>query len=796
MSTELIRLPVVVIKVADDDGSHYAGDAFSDETIRALIEDTNAIYEPDVGIRLILQKISTLNNTRINRVADWSMECPDAEATIPHPDPAFAGYRLSPSQHAAYSYAAKHYPDKIVIYVRRRTAVRVPVDAGYPKPLDGNWPGLPAAFKQGIDAALLRQDNGKIYLFKGSEYVRFSAVGAGVDPGYPKPIADHWPGLPASFQQGIDAALWRGSNGCVYLFKGSEYVRFTNVGAGVDPGYPKPIADHWPGLPPAFRQGIDAALYSKPTGQIYFFKNDEYVRFSSVSAGVDPGYPQAIRDNWRGLPETFEQGIQAALWRESNGCTYLFKGSEYVRYSKACDIVDEGGGGFSHKDMNFVALSPWAATGTLGVMVYAGGPAPAQAPHVFLAHELGHYFDLTHPMPNHWPQNQDEATQQLDDYCRQHYAKPEDVPENIADLVWNLDQLTDTPGDPGSTLYLQTLYGVSDPTAAANPCIGAGEFTVHSEYCGRDFTVKPARDNVMSYTAQCPYLPGNTTGQTRARITPQQRAVIHASLKTWRKNLQQLPVGHDRYNAVWIKSNEDRPVIWAWKRADFDRLKKEYDAKGFRLDELNAFVLPGGEVRYNAVWIKSNEERPAVWAWKRADFDKLYTEYYGKGYRPVSLNAFMLPDGIERFNAIWIKSNEDRPAVWSWKRADFDKLYTEYHDKGFRLIDLNTFVYPGGEERYNAVWIKSDEDRPAVWAWKRADFDKLYTEYDAKGYRPERLNAFLGADGELRYNALWVKAGGGRKALWDWVRWDFESRHDTLHAKGYRLYRLGCSVLP
>ena len=27
--------------------------------------------------------------------------------------------------------------------------------------------------------------------------------------------------------------------------KGNEYVRYTNVGAGIDAGYPKPIAENW-----------------------------------------------------------------------------------------------------------------------------------------------------------------------------------------------------------------------------------------------------------------------------------------------------------------------------------------------------------------------------------------------------------------------------------------------------------------------------------------------------------------------------------------------------------------------
>ncbi|MFS8096813.1 hemopexin repeat-containing protein [Lentzea alba] len=133
------------------------------------------------------------------------------------------------------------------------------------------WKGLPETFYKGIDAALFREDNNATYFFKGDQYVRFSAGSTTADAGYPKPIAGNWPGLPASFQSGIDAAFWRESNDAVYLFKGSQYVRFTKVPDGVDAGYPKPIAGNWPGLPASFEAGLDAALMRKDNHKIYFF---------------------------------------------------------------------------------------------------------------------------------------------------------------------------------------------------------------------------------------------------------------------------------------------------------------------------------------------------------------------------------------------------------------------------------------------------------------------------------------------------------------------------------------------
>jgi hypothetical protein len=212
------------------------------------------------------------------------------------------------------------------------------------------WPGLPDRFYAGtgagFDAAFVREDNGKLYVFRGDQYVRYASVADGPDAGYPKSIAQGWPGLPAAFQDGIDAGFARESDGRVYFFKGAQYVRFSDVAQGVDPGYPRNIADDWPGLPADFAAGVDAVLQRKDNHKIYFFKGDQYVRFSNVAQGVDAGYPKAIADGWPGLPESFQQGIDAALWRPSNGKIYLFKssrwGGSYVRISDVDQGVDEG----------------------------------------------------------------------------------------------------------------------------------------------------------------------------------------------------------------------------------------------------------------------------------------------------------------------------------------------------------------------------------------------------------------------------------------------------------------------
>jgi hypothetical protein len=149
----------------------------------------------------------------------------------------------------AYFFAGNQYYRYIVL--------RNAVDAGYPKPIAGNWPGMSdAGFDSDLDAAV-NWGNGKVYFFKGGSYLRYDLPSDKVDAGYPKPIAGNWGGVSGTgFENGIDAAVNYG-NGKAYFFKGQQYLRLDLGSKSVDTGYPKKIAGNWPGI---YSSGMDAAL--------------------------------------------------------------------------------------------------------------------------------------------------------------------------------------------------------------------------------------------------------------------------------------------------------------------------------------------------------------------------------------------------------------------------------------------------------------------------------------------------------------------------------------------------------
>jgi hypothetical protein len=239
------------------------------------------------------------------------------------------------------------------------------VDPGYPKKIRGSWQGFPQEFTWRIDAAMNGKGvyRGKAFFFKGDRYIQYDWRNERVDPGFPKPIAGNWQGLPPEFTADIDAVIdGEGQyENKAYFFKGNRYVRYDWGRNLADRKYPKKISSSWWGFTPEFSQGVDAILngYGPSRGKAFFFSGTQYIRYDWAKDNTDPGYPRGIRDerfrddhsrddrtrdDYEETPQTYDTPGNNT-WGEEGiapGKVYFFRGNHYVRYDLNHDRVDPG----------------------------------------------------------------------------------------------------------------------------------------------------------------------------------------------------------------------------------------------------------------------------------------------------------------------------------------------------------------------------------------------------------------------------------------------------------------------
>jgi hypothetical protein len=182
----------------------------------------------------------------------------------------------------------------------------------------------------------------KVYFFNQNDYLRYDRGDDRADEGYPLPIADNWPGLAETgFANGLNAAVNWG-NGKLFFFKGDQYLRYDIAADKVDNGYPLPITGNWPGFAEAGFTDNISAVVNLGNGKAFFFRGDQYLRYDIAADKVDNGYPLPIAGSWPGFAEAgFTDNITGAInW--GNGKVFFFRADQYLRYDIATDKVDDG----------------------------------------------------------------------------------------------------------------------------------------------------------------------------------------------------------------------------------------------------------------------------------------------------------------------------------------------------------------------------------------------------------------------------------------------------------------------
>lgn len=198
----------------------------------------------------------------------------------------------------------------------------------------------------------------------------------------------------------------------------------------------------------------------------------------------------------------------------------------------------------------------------------------------------------------------------------------------------------------------------------------------------------------------------------------------------------------------------------------------------------------------------TNEARPTRYAsiWEPADgvpwranhglsvatYQTAFTELATQGYRPVDVDVHT-SGGHPRFSSIW--RQEAGPAWEARHGLDSDHYQRTFDDltrRGFRPLCVSGYS-DGGQVRYAAVW--SNEPGPE-WIARHGltteQYQQLFTELPALGFRPWRVNAYS-VGGTNLFASIWHKSPGEWVARHDLTADEHQSVVAQLSQEGFKL---------
>lgn len=568
-----------------------------------------------------------------------------------------------------------------------------------------------------------------------------------------------------------DLAVWRPSNGTWYIIPSNGSASYSQQW-GQNGDIPVPARYHG-------RFKIDLAVWRPSNGNWYLI--DSTTGATKVVQWGQVGDIPVPRD----YDGDFKSDI--AVWRPADGQWHIIESTTGNYRGNDWQLSSPAGGGFSSSDMMFVKLGG-------GVNLDPNDYAQA----AFIAHEVGHYLHLAHPMSESddfrvsSAESAGKTESQIRDFIvsevlrKLNEQKAAGTPTNqLAKVLMDADLYTgvaDTPPDPGPDLF-HWLNKVANGTGGCGP-IGSHQFTIST---GEKVTIAPDRTLVMSYFKGCP-------GFVNRFSTQQTERLRNALINENRRPLVGVQLGDTSFPGEWVAAVWDPNTngqFLTWDNS-FDTFNTKYNTQrdaGFRLHTQQAYVK-GGVVKYDGIWNPGTYPQDVIWGWAVEHFMERDTQNLNNGYVLHHLESYLLPDGQVRINAIWNKVWANFPTSWvqGWAEEHLVGKLTEMKNAGWRVKYLNAWNLPNnGPVRYDVVWEQLTwRDEFVRLNMTGAQVVEEFGRQWNNGFKFRVLDTFR-VGNEQRYAGVWNPNTNGQLVLWGHTREQISETYDEMWQQGWKL---------
>lgn len=255
--------------------------------------------------------------------------------------------------------------------------------------------------------------------------------------------------------------------------------------------------------------------------------------------------------------------------------------------------------------------------------------------------------------------------------------------------------------------------------------------------------------------------------------------------------------GGIRYNGIFVKSSLPFRSVTGWAPGDLVAENSRLTAQGYAMTDLSAFVLPGDQIRYNAIWKKGPAtDRRWVAGWRSTDFWKRYNELNAQGYCLDVLGAFSDSAWNDFwYNAIWtrcgVKPSFTPSLEFQWLAGDVAAMAAQ----GRHLRHLNS-RFQNGRQLYTALYTPQSGPQPWVAGWTQGDLAGEVARLQGQGYALRDLQATVLSGNQVRFDAVWTRSATFRPARWNSTPADFQAETGRLAAQGYVPLTISAFVMP
>ena len=167
--------------------------------------------------------------------------------------------------------------------------------------------------------------------------------------------------------------------------------------------------------------------------------------------------------------------------------------------------------------------------------------------------------------------------------------------------------------------------------------------------------------------------------------------------------------------------------------------------------------------------------------WNSDDFHDKWVEMSDKGYRLIDVETYM-DGGTRKWAGLFLEMDGAYALYRGMSSDELHNKWEEYGKKGLKLIDIERY----GDNDWAGVWV-AGPDVAMYRNYDTEDFKQLRRDNNAKGWKLIDVDTYV-VDGTRKWSGLWEKTTAEEHFLYgyDFCDW-LTTYHNVYIADGYEL---------
>ena len=207
-------------------------------------------------------------------------------------------------------------------------------------------------------------------------------------------------------------------------------------------------------------------------------------------------------------------------------------------------------------------------------------------------------------------------------------------------------------------------------------------------------------------------------------------------------HLEDIEVYYHKKKLVWDGIFKmGRGQYSMWRNYDYNGFKKKWDEmnnKGYRLYDLETYMVSGK--RKWAGLFKKGSGKYAMWRnQSTSDFALKRKVMAKKGMKLIDIEVFESKRQL-KWSGVWI-AGTDGKLNRNYNRNDFVVLRKKRANAGYKLIDVEVYK-ANGKEKWAGIWIKDSRGSGFKYNKNYCDLMKVHDDYSNKGFELIDLESY------------------------------------------------------